>query len=225
MNTFLPTAGFCPITQRDPASCVYVGFRQACAKFRERLYQKTGVRFNQSCRPAPVEIKQGSTSPEPQILPEKETAMAANKVTAGKCAVCCEKKKLIRHLGKEVCSSCMAIRIAAKNKSEWVVAALREFGTFPKGEMAGVNLDDVNETIERLRNKNSGLKEEIAGLEKESTNIKAELEIVKTENASMVQEIARLRASDNGIGSFLSHHLISGGKGITIDIRPIRESA
>jgi DNA-directed RNA polymerase subunit RPC12/RpoP len=198
MSTIIPTAGFCPITRRDPAACVYSGFRQACARFFAKRSEKTGSSLYPPCRPVPTESKRIETTPETEIPPQKEIAMAdSSKGSSKKCASCGKQKNLISHLGKNVCASCMAIRIAAKNKPELVVAALREFDTFPK----------------------------ISASRQENTDAITELEILRTENASLVEEVKRLRESDGGIGNFLGKHLLADGKGISIDIRPIREAA
>lgn len=196
MTAFLPITYLCPITQRDRSACLYVGYRQACARFFAKRSEKTGIKVHPPCQLAAAE-KSVDTVPETKIPPQKENVMADNKDGSKKCACCGRQKRLISHLGKGVCSSCMAIRIAARNKTEMMIETLREFGALPRDSKSVEGVDDLM----------------------------AELEILRTENASLVQEVARLRQSDkgNGIGEFLSKFLMIDNNGLRIDIRPIRE--
>ena len=52
----------------------------------------------------------------------------------GTCDSCGGKKKVSSHYGKQVCYSCLAFRISAKNNPHLVIGALKEFGNLPDAD-------------------------------------------------------------------------------------------
>lgn len=122
--------------------------------------------------------------------------MPTNASKTGKCHACGKTKNLIAHLGKRVCSACMPVRIAAKNNPEVVVAALREFGGLPTKVKNDTSVQVIND-------------------------LKAEITDLSAENAALREKIASMTEPDSNLVESICKHLLVGGRGVTIDIRPL----
>jgi len=129
MSTIAPIK-YCPITGNNPLTCTKTGFLAACAKFQAydcRIHARKDKYHNDYCRICQGEIPANVTFIN---LAEKikEHTMGKEKRFQTICYSCNLEKTCSNHYGKPVCSSCMPLRIAAKNYPERLELAMRDFG-------------------------------------------------------------------------------------------------
>ncbi len=191
------TVKYCPVTGNQPLKCTRRGFIESCKKFQANSAAKKFQRnaaggtkpFNNYCLTCAgtipdnvtfIDITQeerGNKGSNPGKN-KKEKPVGSAKRVQGTCHSCGGDKKVSVHFGKMVCSSCMPIRIGAKNYPELTVAALREFGNIPEMEKLSQPDDGLSEQLQSANVLISEKDREIATLNKTIEEHKEELRVL-----------------------------------------------
>ena len=145
----------CPISRKPVEFCRGTDFYTSCRAFRAVIALRFGFEIDY-CRglDADADLKKLVATPLTN-QPQKEEAMGTVKRKLTVCDQCGAEKNTCMHYGKNVCSGCMSMRIAAKNNPNSVIAALAEFGHMPEpaeakpGEDVGALLCEI-ETLKKV---------------------------------------------------------------------------
>lgn len=121
----------CPISRKPVEFCRGTEFYTSCQAFRAVIALRFGFEIDY-CKGLDAAPQTQEIETPPINLQTEEVTMGAVKRKVSKCDQCGAEKNTCMHYGKNVCSGCMSMRIAAKNKPEVVLAALAEFGHMPK---------------------------------------------------------------------------------------------
>lgn len=150
----------CPISRKPVEFCRGTEFYTSCRAFRAVIALRFGFEIDY-CRCLEAEL-QTQAIENPQINHQtEEVTMGAVKRKFSKCDQCGAEKNTCMHYGKNVCSGCISMRIAVKNKPEAVLAALAEFGHMPKPETIEI-YPVQGEDVAALKSDNEILKRKIA---------------------------------------------------------------
>jgi len=149
--TFNPVQ-YCPVTGNQPITMTEAGFFAACDGFRAKDVKPGFKTKYSSCRDCggdiPVNVTIISLSAAIDAR-DKGEMMAKNTEVLGTCWQCGKLAKTRRkYFGQDCCISCGIVRSHAKNKSEIVIAALREFGNLPDGDGGVDEAGELKTTIE-----------------------------------------------------------------------------
>ena len=151
-GTKMPVREYCPITGNKPMICTRAGFAASCEKFQELDRKKRagncpaggGDHLTKYCTicngdflPENVTFIDVDRSVAINQTKKKERKMPKTVFNPGTCESCGGVKKVSGHYGKQVCYSCLAFRISAKNIPHLVIGALKEFGHMPSVPVPG----------------------------------------------------------------------------------------